>query len=270
MSIWTPQHRPSWKQGFARSASESAYPNLWKGLVGAWAPFLGPTGLTLHDVSGRYNHGTLTNGPTWVGSPGGGALSFDGSNDYVTITETFGASTAQPLSVLWRSRCRIANPTAEGIFYIPGNGAKFYGYHWDIDGQNGLWVRARGVIRELDGDIVQGDWHDFAAVWDSSDLTLYLDGIPQSASGDGGSDPIGSSTTLGRAHESFYGAIDLEYTLIYSRALTPNEIQHLYVDPYCWVRPRSRIWAAEVAVAAGNAPTGHLYGPLVGPFGGPI
>jgi hypothetical protein len=64
------------------------YSSLRQGLVGAWCPSLGASGLSLIDRSGRNNHGALTNmgGQTlWV--PGGGALSlqFDGSNDFVTM-----------------------------------------------------------------------------------------------------------------------------------------------------------------------------------------
>ena len=67
--------QPSYHQGFARSAGESAYPGLWKGLVGAWVPALGVSGGILRDVSGYGNHGNLTNGPTWVvGTRGGYAL----------------------------------------------------------------------------------------------------------------------------------------------------------------------------------------------------
>lgn len=63
--------------------------NLLNGLVGAWCPSLGATGTRLLDRSPYANHGTLTNmdPPTdWVTSGGKGALDFDGSNDYVTIS----------------------------------------------------------------------------------------------------------------------------------------------------------------------------------------
>jgi hypothetical protein len=68
--------------------SNLRYPGLWRGCVGAWAPCLGPTGLTLRDWSGRGNHGTLTNmdaAGDWVISGGRYALDFDGSNDYVDV-----------------------------------------------------------------------------------------------------------------------------------------------------------------------------------------
>ena len=65
---------------------ESAHPELWDGVVGAWAPCLGPTGSRLHDHSRRANWGTLTNmdnATDWVVSDGQYALDFDGSNDHV-------------------------------------------------------------------------------------------------------------------------------------------------------------------------------------------
>lgn len=78
MLSYVPQHTPSYTQGFARNAAESAYPNLWKGLAGLWLPALGPTGLTLHDPSGYKNHGTIT-GATWDT----GLLDFDAAGESV-------------------------------------------------------------------------------------------------------------------------------------------------------------------------------------------
>lgn len=78
----------TYKQGYARSASESAYPNLWKPLAGAWSPSLGPTGLTLFDQSGNNNHGTLVGmdaATDWVVGEKGYELSLDGINDQIDI-----------------------------------------------------------------------------------------------------------------------------------------------------------------------------------------
>jgi len=61
-----------------------------RGLVGCWL-FNEKNGTRLTDYSGYNNHGTLTNfamtGSTsnWVGSPFGGSLYFDGSNDYINV-----------------------------------------------------------------------------------------------------------------------------------------------------------------------------------------
>jgi hypothetical protein len=53
--------RPSW-QDFG-TFDESAHPQLWDGVVGAWCPSLGPTGAKFHDSSGRNNWGAA-NGMT--------------------------------------------------------------------------------------------------------------------------------------------------------------------------------------------------------------
>ena len=45
------------------------------------------SGTTWTDLSGYGHNGTLVNGPTFSGA-GGGAIVFDGSNDYVNVTET--------------------------------------------------------------------------------------------------------------------------------------------------------------------------------------
>jgi hypothetical protein len=62
---------------------------LAQGLIGFWLGLLGlDGGKYLYDIVGNH-HGVLTNGPKWVESsrPGGyGAISFDGTDDYVDIS----------------------------------------------------------------------------------------------------------------------------------------------------------------------------------------
>ena len=66
----------SYSNGFAPRDGQPLHPELWRGCVGAWAPCLGPTGLTLRDWSGRGNNGTLANltAAGWVSSSGKYAL----------------------------------------------------------------------------------------------------------------------------------------------------------------------------------------------------
>src|SRR5262245_51974823 len=54
------------------------------GPVAAYS-FNASSGTTLTDDSGNGNTGVLTNGPTWVAGKNGNAISFDGTNDYVSI-----------------------------------------------------------------------------------------------------------------------------------------------------------------------------------------
>ena len=70
------------------------------------------TGTVWTDLSGNGNDGTLTNGPTFNSANGGGIV-FDGTDDYITVTENYGMKP----SVL----------TAEIIFKISSNTNTGYG-----------------------------------------------------------------------------------------------------------------------------------------------
>jgi len=66
--------------GFLQSNDWKQHP-VFHGLIGCW-PMVEGGGNRLTDISGYMNHGTI-NGATWVGTPWGPGLSFDGSDDYV-------------------------------------------------------------------------------------------------------------------------------------------------------------------------------------------
>lgn len=86
---------PSWKQGFARNAAQSAYPKLWKRLVGAWVPALGGNGLKLRDVSGRKRNGTLTGDLVQVTN----RLDWVSVADHVDVPALAGLSNSVPYAI---------------------------------------------------------------------------------------------------------------------------------------------------------------------------
>lgn len=101
---------PQYRTGFyaPKRGGVPLYPELWRGCVGAWAPCLGPTGLTLRDWSGFENHGTLTNGPVSGVSGGQQAITFDGSNDSVDATFASPSLGVLPFTIsVW---CRFTTP----------------------------------------------------------------------------------------------------------------------------------------------------------------
>ena len=61
--------------------------SLLNGLVGWWK-FDETNGTVAYDSSGNGNDGNLTNGPTWANGKIGGALSFDGVDDRVSVPNT--------------------------------------------------------------------------------------------------------------------------------------------------------------------------------------
>jgi hypothetical protein len=81
----------SYSSGLAPRDREPAYPSLWRGCVGAWAPCLGPSGVTLRDWSPYRNHGTLTNmtlASDWTVSEGRHALNFDATDNVIAMGNT--------------------------------------------------------------------------------------------------------------------------------------------------------------------------------------
>jgi len=229
---------PSYKADYAKSADESASPHLWNGLVGAWMPSLGVTGDTLRDVSGNGNHGTLTNmdaATDWVATSKGLALDFDKTNDIVIVNDPngfFRRSGTDDLSVAcWiyptisgyyqdilgnRSNHTVFNyilykHTTNGYIQLHGNTQNRSNYV----APSNKWTHIVATVRKniytlyANGEIVQGPMS--YNYWVANPTHLCLGAYLPNAS----SEPYGGRLTD---------------TSIYFRALSPQEIQELYVD----------------------------------------
>ncbi|MGC9046550.1 MAG: LamG-like jellyroll fold domain-containing protein, partial [Minisyncoccia bacterium] len=82
---------------------------LDKGLVGYWS-FDEGTGTIAYDSSGNSNNGTLINGPTWTTGKVGGALSFDGVDDYVEVPDSDSISITGDMTIVaWIKVTDFAN-----------------------------------------------------------------------------------------------------------------------------------------------------------------
>ena len=271
--------RPSW-QDFG-THDESAYPELWAGVVGAWAPCLGPTGSRLHDHSRRNNWGTLTNmdaATDWVVSGGQYALDFDGSNDYVSVpTCPLFASNATTFTVaLWfrTDSTAIDNdynmmwsnaagdpPTNSGIDIWCDD----RGFGSDNTRRNGIaaaWRTATGSYAGVGAnDIITSTavWRHLAIVWDLATPRMYVDGVLTGGkwavtSGTGAFVPRNAEVSIARLSGGtgeFPGQLD--DISIYSRALSANEIRQLYLLGRGGMYQRRRRTLRRVAI---EQPTG--------------
>ncbi len=115
----------------AQGAGESAYPELWEGLVGAWLPLCGTTGGIVPDVSGLSNHG-IVSGAVWNAQ----GLSFSGTNK-IDCGQPRGIALVQGFTVVSSviigsvgTGCRIASKH---------NGASF-GWTFGMDATGKLFV----------------------------------------------------------------------------------------------------------------------------------
>ncbi|MDO8584562.1 MAG: LamG domain-containing protein [bacterium] len=211
------------------------------GLVGHWNFDECDTCTTTTDRSGNNNAGTMYDNVTvanlhTASGRVGNAASFDGSNDYIALTQsaTLKPTTAFTVSA-WVKRTAnmvtwsgiFASPEASnstGGFFLTGlstNVIRLYIF-------NGVWVTADSKTV-----LAANQWYHVAATWTGSFMNVYINGIldmtPVANSG------IGYGTTarnaeIGRysAYGNFPGPID--DVRIYNRALSVDEIKRLYEE----------------------------------------
>jgi hypothetical protein len=248
---------------------ESEFPGLWQGVVGAWAPCLGPTGLRLHDFSRGNNWGTLTNmdPPTdWVVSNANGhgiyAIDLDGSNDHVTTTLSLSARTVLGMS-LWCWRSSSTHNMFLGAPSFGANGprrANIFLFGTD------LYMTAEtdtsGSAFIVTGSVTNTGWlHIFYRFngLASSRLQSFLNGRALTFSTTGAlATTLGTVTNLeigrttGGAGESIFGTGRVAEAVAWGRDLTPGEIAQLHqLGPGGIFQRRKRRYsiAAEAAPA---------------------
>jgi hypothetical protein len=210
----------------------------------AWWKLDETSGLTATDSSGNNNHGTLRNmaGDEWTSGAVGGALNFDGNNDYVAIQNLhYDGSDYPEVSVTAWVRTSDGGDQIIISFdrneywrlEINGNGGGTGQIGWDVRTSSGQ-VDYGSTTRVDDGD-----WHHIAGVFDNGTLIIYIDG--NSESPDSGGSTFGKGKTrygflvVGSEATSFDGNKgptnyfngDMDDVRIYNRALSAQEISQL-------------------------------------------
>lgn len=255
--------RPTYGTGFARNAAESAFPELWRGLRGLWAPSLGPTGGVVDDWGGIKNPGILT-GPTWEAD----ALNFVASDpDYVLIDDApYGFSGWTEITVgAWTTAADI----------VTANTFDILSYWWvDLDPvflSNG-WVLAMqpGSTRyfwQMSGKSLVGGGTPISerslivGTYDGTTMRLYQDGEEVGSSAETGNVP--SSNALNVVIGSQYldpgptvgsnpwdGKIDVAF--IYDRGLAHQEVTQWYESDYGPLLLEDPIYGKVPVVAAND------------------
>ena len=204
---------------------------LMNGLVGWWK-FDEGSGTIAYDSSGNGNHGNLNNGPTWTSGKIGGALSFDGVDDLVTL----GASDdfdLQHLSIsawVWSE-----NYSQKGFIFektTDGTVNSQYGFFFDY----GLRFRNKGAP-DVFFSISSGGWQFVTSTYDGSHKSIFTNGVQRSqvtwvgtipTSANGVSAIGGFSQTNHENWSSFIFNGLIDDVRVYDRALTTAEVQALY------------------------------------------
>ena len=197
-------------------------------LVGWWK-FDETSGTIAHDASGNGNDGTLKGDPIWVVGKIAGALQLDGDGDYVDVGSV-GISGTDPRTIAgWARASTTAIPSWTTVFGFAPDGSTD-GTYFDVEVDDaGNYV---GHIYGWEAFIcaVDTQWHHFAATYDGTAGSWYLDG--QLIGSDAGAiatiDQVRIGARLSNSHY-FPGLID--DVRIYNKVLTLAEIQKVMAGP---------------------------------------
>lgn len=188
------------------------------------------SGTTASDSSGNALNGTLINGPVWTTGQIGGALDFDGTDDYVTIPSHAALDNLDSLSVcgwfyvesgvgVWRQLVSKYNGSNGWNLYV-SSGDSSYGFQH----RSGDYAQPGGKTFD--------EWQHFCGTAGNGFVRVYRNGVL------GGSVPITGPlfddsavpVTIGAnsaGWELFMGPAD--DIRIYDRVLSAEEIQNLYL-----------------------------------------
>jgi len=249
---------PSYHNGFARHAGESAHPELWEGLVGAWLPVLGPTGSTLRDVSGFQNHGTLTDmvpGTDWILGQNpwlpGHALVFDGVEHHIALPDISGLFAVSGTLLCWLRK--NVNSEESGMNSLANVAGPDEHYGWS-DGN--LYMNTFRTVRENLGDNSGFDktqWHQLAITTDGADYKLYQNTTEFASTAAEATVTMTTAPKFGESRSTYMFNGDVALWFLFNRALRSRAIADRYIDPLAMFRRRGAA-GFVVPAAAGAVP----------------
>ncbi|MBA4387851.1 MAG: hypothetical protein C0404_07710 [Verrucomicrobia bacterium] len=187
------------------------------------------SGTNAVDTSGYGNNGTLINGPVWAAGKNGGAVQFDGANDYLVVNN-------------------VAANTASGgcntvAFWMKWNGVdQRIAFRWNGSKPGQLWFyggyfginTANGELLGIDASGFSGNWVHVVGVFPNtvptaSNAKIYINGVQQALSFRMGTAcklmTASPQVTLSYSSSCYGGAID--DLRIYNRELNATEVAAL-------------------------------------------
>ena len=201
-------------------------------LVGLWH-FDEGSGTTVADSSGNNNTLTLVDGPVWTTGKVGGALSFDGVDDYVftPMTPPPGDTSIE----LWVKGFLSGEAIYAFSDNVPPSGAEDRMIWLSPDGTF-HWYVYSGIQAEIISTtpINNGQWHYIVATINSSEgNSIWVDGVkentdPRGTIGYNGYTTPKFSIAAMCGYSNHYGSGIVDEVAIYNRSLSADEIKAHY------------------------------------------
>jgi alpha-L-fucosidase len=205
------------------------------GLAGYWK-FNETSGTTAADSSGNNNTGTVS-GATWTtGGKNGGALSFDGINDFVSVNNSSSLSLTQFTVAMWVNLTNL--PAANSYYALAVKGADMaenYELLVGYPNAGGIHFPVKWTDGNRSGDssstqLAAGNWNHVVLTYDGASAKVYINSVLDTTKtynktplANTGQLIIGNESAMSR-----YLKGKLDEVRIYNRALSQQEITNLY------------------------------------------
>ena len=212
------------------------------------------TGTVANDVSGNDRDGTLNNGAYWTTGLRGGAIGFDGIDDYINVYSDF----------LWD----LQVGTVEVILKPDIIDSDNWFFAYAMDTGNGVSLCTDGSLSFQFGPTItrgttpihENTWYHVALTWDGNSVKSYINGIQESEYSNSGFPTQESHDLIFGAHSyfldqySFDGKIDeiritrgvLEpHEFLTLEQTQPNSVTDIDGNVYQTVRIGDQVWMAE-------------------------
>jgi hypothetical protein len=198
-------------------------------LVGWWM-FDDGSGTVAKDSSGKGNDGTLNGGPQWVSGYSGGALKFDGTDDYVDCGNDASLDLTAWTIAFW---VNVAQNKDYNAFVVKGlDAAENYEVLGFANGSMHFPIAMAGgtrtYVNTAAGIIVAGEWAHFAYSYSSTTgRRLYKDGsLVYSDAPSGTPQPTTEPLTIGNERPmTRFTDGTMDDVRIYNRVLTAGQVK---------------------------------------------